>query len=308
MEKRSLIVSLLFGLVFYLFAITLYWLTKEWVLLFNFMYIGTISSVGLILYGYLPNQKKDYARNFVQFFIGMYMVIVVAFLWRENIQIESFFINILMLLGGNLGVLFTASILHYFVAKTIGVTLMGRHWCGWACWYPALFDLFPFKKSVGRIKKLEYLPYINLAISLSLSLLLVSDSHLMELYSTQIVMFMSCSIGLYYLIGLVFTLIFKDNRALCKYFCPVPIVQKIFMPKSIFYIKTNKEKCVECKLCNRSCGMDIKVNEYAKCGENVTSKDCIMCRKCIKSCRYDALSVEVGRKRGRTKEYINYKK
>ena len=54
--------------------------------LFNFSYIGTAIAAGLVLYG----QKKKHARNAVQFAFGLYMLVYLGFLCRENMQIEGF--------------------------------------------------------------------------------------------------------------------------------------------------------------------------------------------------------------------------
>ena len=60
---------LIMWLLFESIAVTL-WLTLDNIFyLFNFSYIGTAIAIGLVLLG----QKKKYARNVVQFSVGLYM-------------------------------------------------------------------------------------------------------------------------------------------------------------------------------------------------------------------------------------------
>lgn len=39
---------------------------------------------------YLMSHKVKYARNFVQFAVGLYMLVYLGIICRENIQIEGF--------------------------------------------------------------------------------------------------------------------------------------------------------------------------------------------------------------------------
>ena len=73
-------------LVFEVIAVTLWFALDNIFYLFNFSYIGTAIAVGLVLYG----KKKKYARNVVQFAVGLYMIVYLGFLCRENMQIEGF--------------------------------------------------------------------------------------------------------------------------------------------------------------------------------------------------------------------------
>ncbi len=306
-KKVSLFQKIGFGCFFYVVAFLVFFFTHDYYLLFNFLYIGTITIIGFFLYFSLEKEKKEFARVFVQFGIGMYMVVLVAIIWRENIQIEAFLINLLTILGGDMAAFASASIMHYLVAKTIGVIAIGRNWCGWACWFPAIFDILPFKQSKGRIRKLEKVKYFTFIVSIIISVWIFTSDIRMNFYHENIVSIILVSLAIYYIIGIILIMKLKDNRALCKYFCPVPVLQKIFMPFSIFYIKVEADKCVGCKSCERNCGMDINITKYIDEKCNVTSKDCIQCRKCVEHCHYDALTIGVGlNKKGKIVEHIRY--
>lgn len=119
---------------FELVAVILYLTTKNLFYLLNFSYIGTCITVGSYLY--MNNIK--YARNVVQFAVGLYMLIYLGIISNENMQIEGFWYYLF------LGV-FEAAVIHYLVAKIIGPIIFGRGWCGYACWTGMILDLLPYK-------------------------------------------------------------------------------------------------------------------------------------------------------------------
>lgn len=134
MKLKKYLPPLVMWLVFKAIAVTL-WLTLDNLFfLFNFSYIGTAVGLGLVLYG----KRKSYARHVVQLAVGLYMLLYLGVLCRENMQIEGFWYYLF------LGV-FEAATIHYVVAKIFGPLLFGRGWCGYACWTAMVLDLLPFK-------------------------------------------------------------------------------------------------------------------------------------------------------------------
>ena len=132
MKSKKYVPPLVMWLVFETIALTLWLALDNIFYFFNFSYIGTAIAVGLVLYG----QKKQYARNVVQFAVGLYMLVYLGVLCHENMQIEGFWYYLF------LGV-FEAATIHYAVAKIFGPLLFGRGWCGYACWTAMILDLLP---------------------------------------------------------------------------------------------------------------------------------------------------------------------
>ncbi len=114
MKIKKFLPPLVMWLVFETIAVTLWFSLDNIFYLFNFSYIGTAIAIGLVLYG----QKKKYARNIVQFAVGLYMLVYLGFLCRENMQIEGFWYYLF------LGV-FEAATIHYVIAKIFGPLLFG---------------------------------------------------------------------------------------------------------------------------------------------------------------------------------------
>ena len=103
------------------------------------------------------------------------------------------------------------------------------------------------------------------------------------------IMFWAFIIGniIYYAIGIILAIILKDNRAFCKYICPITVFLKPMSYFSILRVKCDKEKCVSCKKCVNECPMNVDMLDNSRKRENGT--ECILCLKCIDECPKKAL-------------------
>jgi len=101
-----------------------------------------------------------------------------------------------------------------------------------------------------------------------------------------------------YLIGIITLVIILVgsmlyDRFFCKYLCPMGAVYGIVSKISPSKIVRDKDKCIDCNLCSKSCPMNIEV---AKAG-TVTSTECISCQACVLSCpKAGALEYKTGKK------------
>ena len=277
---------LIMAMIFWILAIIFWQTTGEIYYLWNFGYIGTALGVGIGIYAVLPQRKRWIGRRIAQFLIGSYMLVFLGFIRHENMQIEGFFFY---LLAG----IFGGAVIHYLIAKIAGPLIFNRGWCGWACWTAMVLDLLPFRRNEqGRLpEKWGWLRYIHFTISLGLVLILwFGVGYRVEDQSITEVRWLLAGNSFYYLvaIGLAFTL--KDNRAFCKYICPIPTMQKITSRFALLKIEGDTGKCNDCGACIKTCPMDIQVSEYAKSGQRVTSTECILCFECVDVCTKGALS------------------
>lgn len=255
-------------------AITLWLMLDNIFYLYNFSYIGTCLAIGIFLY----LKKTKYARNIVQFAVGLYMLLYLGVLSNENMQIEGLWYYLF------LGV-FEAAVIHYAVAKIFGPLFFGRGWCGYACWTAMILDLLPYKTSNKPRAKFGFIRYIVF----SFSLVFVSSLFLLHIPNIETVMFWSFIIGnfLYYAVGIVLALLLKDNRAFCKYVCPITVFLKPTSYFSLLRIKNDKNKCISCKKCKKVCPMDVDMTDNSRKRTNGT--DCILCFKCIDECPKNSL-------------------
>ena len=272
LKKYALV--LLIGGIFEAVAVSL-WLTKHNLFyLFNFSYIGISLSLGIFLLG----RKYPYARRVVQLLVGLYMLVYLGFINRENMQIEGFWYYLFT------GV-FEAATIHYAVAKIFGPLIFGRGFCGYACWTAMVLDFLPYKTRALPRKNIGWIRYLTFA----LSFLFVSALFLMKVGNLERIMFWAFLLGnlAYYLVGIALAFLFKDNRAFCKYICPVTVFLKPMSYFSLVRIRCDETKCISCGKCKRVCPMDVEMTDNSRKRKNGT--DCILCMECVKVCPKGAL-------------------
>ena len=279
-ELKNLRAPVILIISFWTIAIVL-WQTKGNIFyLFNFGYIGTAVGIGIGLYVILPSKKKPTGRHVAQLLIGIYMLGFLGIIEMENMQLEGFFFY---LLSG----LFTGSVIHYFVAKIFGPILFGRGFCGWACWTAMVLDFLPYKRNkTGRIAaKWESLRYVHFGFSLLLVLVLwfLFQYRPIPMGQAELVWFVSGN-TIYFASAIILAFTLKDNRAFCKYLCPITAILKITSRFAFLKIEGDKEKCTQCGACNKACPMDINIMEYVNNGERVLSTECIFCLTCTTVC------------------------
>lgn len=301
-DFKELASSLVIVIPFWIVAIVLWRSTGDIFYLFNFIYIGAAIGVGIGVYSALPRKKKPLGRKLTLFLIGGYLLVFLGLLKSENLQIEGFFFY---LLAG----FFSGSVIHYMVAKIFGPILFNRAWCSWACWTAMILDFLPYKRSSGRIPgKWGWLRYIHFILSLGIVLLLwfgfgysVESKSITELY------WLLAGNAIYYATGIILAFWLKDNRAFCKYVCPITTILKITSRFSLLKIRGDSEKCNECGACMKACPMDIRITDYVKMGFRVLSTECILCQTCVNTCPTGALKVSFGLDIG-GKELLNERK
>ena len=143
----------------------------------------------------------------------------------------------------------------------------------------------PYKVPKEPRKKIGWIRYITFAASL----IFVAALFLAHVGSLERIMFWAFIIGniLYYTTGIILAFSFKDNRAFCKYICPVTVFLKPMSYFSLIRLKCDKEKGISCGKCKRVCPMDVDVTDNSRKRKNGT--ECILCMECVKNCPKDAL-------------------
>jgi len=265
--------GILLFVLFEAIAISLWLTSGQLFFLLNFSYIGICISIGDIL---MVSQWK-YAREFTQFTVGSYILVFLGLICRENMQIEGFWYY---LFSGIVG----AGVLHYAIAKIFGPLLFGRGWCGFACWTAMILDLLPYREPAHPRKNFGWIRYVVFGLSLALVIVLM---YLDKANTTT--MFYLFVIGnvIYYAVGIILAIVLKDNRAFCKYICPVTVFLKPMSYFSLLRIKCDEEKCIQCGKCLKVCPMEVEVNKNSRKRKNAT--ECILCQKCKKACPVGAL-------------------
>lgn len=74
------------------------------------------------------------------------------------------------------------------------------------------------------------------------------------------------------------------SRFFCRYFCPLGAFYSLFNRFSLYQMNIDKNKCVDCKKCEKVCPMKVEVTKNINCGE------CIRCGKCKAVCSKRAIT------------------
>ena len=252
------------------------WLTKGNIFyLFNFSYIGASIALGMALF----IQGNGNARRVTQLLVGLYMLVYLGLMSHENMQIEGFWYY---LFTGT----FEAATVHYAIAKIFGPLLFGRGWCGYACWTAMVLDFLPYK--VPQAPRREGLGWIRYATFVA-SFAFVSALFLAHVGNIERIMFWAFIVGnaAYYAVGIALAYAFKDNRAFCKYVCPITVFLKPMSYYSVLRVTCDHDKCIQCGKCRRVCPMDVDMLDDSRRRKNGT--ECILCFECAKNCPKKAL-------------------
>lgn len=288
-QYKGLIVPLVVMLAFWGIAIWGFVASGYIQPLIMFGYIGTSLGIGLGLYATLPKKQKPTGRKLTLFLVGLFLLGYAIFMGQENVQMEGAIFGLLT------GVI-QMGVIHYMIAKIVGPLLFGRMWCGWSCWTVMVLDLLPFTRPSGRLpRRFGWLRYLHFGLSLSLVLVMIYVFGFRNgaTGTTAVTWFIIGNV-LYYASGIILAYALKDNRAFCKYICPVSVPLKVTSRFSLIKIGQGAGECNDCDACEKMCPMDIRISDYILNGQRVLSTECTLCQTCITVCSQDALKLSFG--------------
>ena len=268
--------AILIETIFLLIAFSIYYFTGNVFYIYNFAFIGTSVAVGVLL----TQNGHKFGRNIIMLAVGSYLLIYVGIFGGENLLLSGFWYYLF------LGV-FEAAVIHYLIAKIAGPVIFGRGWCGYACWIAMVLDLLPYKVPTNDRKDWGYVRYVLFVVIFAF----VSALFIFKVNRLDMIMFYMFIVGnaVYYILGILLAYKLHDNRAFCKYVCPITVFLKISSYFSILRVKVNQDKCIECGKCMKICPMDVEILNDSRKRKNGT--ECILCLNCAKDCPKNAIKL-----------------
>lgn len=229
-------------------------------------------------------------RNYI--LIGLVIMLPLLF---------SFYSPVLIVWGIEGGVI-TASII-IFATWFILSLFMGRSAsCGYTCPYGALQEIcggqvLKKKAESEKAGKIRYLVFGLFLFVMLYFTLKVGGIQGLDLFAangaysaSQSLTLIPVSIIAIALLSMIF-----GSRAFCRYLCPQGVFltigaklgKKIRIPS--LNLTPTPEKCSNCKLCDKSCPMGLKVNHMVN-NNTMDNNNCILCGECIDKCPKEAIN------------------
>jgi polyferredoxin len=192
------------------------------------------------------------------------------------------------------------------IAVMIGLWLamtlvLGKAWCSYGCFFGGIEEGFAAASKHAKIRKLDarlrLVPWAILLFVVVLSAALFEPVYCMWLcpfkavteypavHSVETAIQMGIFIALFAALVIVLPFLTK-KRTQCAYFCPFGAFQSLFNRINLFEIRFDRDKCVDCTLCQTACPtMALSVESIREGG---TLLNCMKCGACVDSCKKGA--------------------
>jgi ferredoxin-type protein NapH len=236
---------------------------------------------------------KRWLLRFRRFVIGAVgaTLFLVSLLLLRNAQLEGLWFGLLT--GVAVG-----PVTHYALGKGLVPFAAGRVWCGWACWTAALLDQLPYRQGVGWLAgPARHLRLLHLAASLAVVLALVFGlGYAGGAVGAHAAAWFVAGNVIYWATGVALATGLRDNRAFCKYACPVSVLLRITARPALVKVAGDAAACVACasQACHGQCPMGIRIADYVAAGQRVLSTECIACQQCVAVCPPNTLRLSLG--------------
>ncbi|MDP8230399.1 MAG: 4Fe-4S binding protein, partial [Candidatus Gorgyraea atricola] len=88
---------------------------------------------------------------------------------------------------------------------------------------------------------------------------------------------------------------FIAYRPFCQFICPFGLISWIAERFSIFRVRIDKEKCVQCGACIKACPLGAA---EGRINRKILPADCFSCARCLNVCPVDAIQYTFFLKKG----------
>jgi ferredoxin-type protein NapH len=229
-------------------------------------------------------------RRFVLAAVGA-TLFAISWMLARNAQVEG-------LVFGLLTGVWVGPVVHYALGKLVLPLLVGRVWCGWACWTAALLDQLPYPRSAGwGPNAVRQWRTVHLAVVVvGVSVLVFGFGYGAGAVGAHAVWWFVIGNALYWLVAVGLAVALRDNRAFCKYACPVAVILKTTSRPALVKFSGDPAACAGCAshACESVCPMNLRVADVVLAGARVGGGECIACLQCVAVCPPNALVPSFG--------------
>lgn len=254
-----------------------------------FALVGLSTGAGFLIHARAGKARRALGRKLSLALVGLSLFLGAGVFGRQSFQIEGFFFHVLAGVSGGV-------VVHYLVAKILGPLFIGRAFCGWGCWISMVLDYLPWKRNPDR-RPWSWLREVHFALSLGVVTLLALGfgyDHGFTWKRTDGLWWFLGGCALYYSAGIALAVTLRDNRAFCKYLCPVSVLLRNASRLSLLRAAGSKERCSRCGTCDKLCPMGVKVSWYVNAGARVLDLECTLCQVCMAGCPQGNLGLSLG--------------
>jgi len=189
--------------------------------------------------------------------------------------------------------------------------LLGPVFCGWVCPFGTFQEwISKIGKKIFKKKYNKFIPYsvdkyLRFARYFVLILVIVKTAISAKLMFSSIDPYFALfniwtdevAITAYIVLALTVAASLFIERPFCKYFCPYGALLGITNLFKVFKIKRKKDTCINCKMCDNKCPMNIPLSEIS------TSRNhqCICCLECTSEAacpKSNTMVLAAGKKNG----------
>ncbi|MCX8023306.1 MAG: 4Fe-4S binding protein [Syntrophorhabdaceae bacterium] len=212
-------------------------------------------------------KRKKRERRIKQFIMGTVFIVLLIGGWYFSLI--GYFIPLCMVAG-------------------IGMaSIKGRKWCNWYCPRGSFAD--SYMKIISPEKRIpDFLKKTPVRVGVLLFLIGMLTYQIIRLWPDFY------GIGRFFVILLTITTtvgiilgILLHQRSWC-YICPIGTLSN-WVGKNRYKLTIEPEKCIECKLCYKTCPMQLTPFEMKHEKEMKFKGDCLKCGLCVATCPKEAL-------------------
>jgi len=213
-------------------------------------------------------EKAKKSRKVKQIIMGTVFLILLAGGWF--FPLIGYFIPLCMIAGVGMA------------------SVKGRKWCNWYCPRGSFAD--SYMKAISPEKKIpDWLRSLPVRIGVLAFLMGMLAVQITRLWPDPYAIgrFFMMLLTITTTVGIILAVVFQQ-RSWC-YICPIGSMSN-WVGKNRDQLAIDKEACVSCKLCGKTCPMQLTPYEMKENGEMSFRGDCLKCGLCVAACPKEALS------------------